>query len=300
MYVEGVRLADNIFVQRLISMMNHCWSHNAAHRPTFHHIRTMLDPFRGLLDEYPPLPVLWTASLRLNLFSHIGALLSASDIETNERSPRSSGGISPRGQSHSPRQESPRLNSAPTSPSLSNQTPPAALSNSTLPTLSPRTQPSPRQPSPRGTVASIAALALANVAAQHVEDKSVSESESYITIQQLSEKLDIGGGAITAGDWRVFFPPQLMARLEDRLIIPPHMSSPQQAFNSVSALLRLIATFSRRLLPELEWQDLRVAINVHTLDDLARYIDACFPSLASHVYLVLRHFRPDLFAGIFA
>lgn len=266
--MEGVRLPDNIFVQRLVTMMNHCWSHTPTLRPTFHQIRSMLEPFRALLDERPPLPVLWTAKQRLDFLSHVGAQLFASDGEGTDHSPRSTS-ASPRGATHQQ-----QTNSAPPAPATA---------------VSPRGQ-SPRQKSPRGTVASIAALALANVAAaQQAEDQT---HEPHITIQQLSEKLDTGAGAITAGDWRVFFPPQLLARLEDRLITPPHMASSQQASMSVAALLRLIATFSRRLLPELEWQDVRIAINVHTLDDLARYIDACFPSLASHVYLIVRLFRP--------
>jgi hypothetical protein len=110
----------------------------------------------------------------------------------------------------------------------------------------------------------------------------------------LAAQLDVGAGYLTAGDWRPFFPPALLEQApRDGFALLPH--------DSVAALLRLLSFVSQRLLGAdtrggaLPWQE---AMQVFTLGDLARFLDSCFAQLPQHVYLVLRHFRPDLIASM--
>eukprot|EP00698_Gefionella_okellyi_P025068 TRINITY_DN9061_c0_g1_i1.p1 TRINITY_DN9061_c0_g1~~TRINITY_DN9061_c0_g1_i1.p1 ORF type:complete len:1129 (+),score=213.80 TRINITY_DN9061_c0_g1_i1:1076-4462(+) len=242
--MEGVRLPENMFTQRLVNLMNQCWAHVPSTRPNFQTIRTTLEPFRRMLDEQPPIPLFWTAVQRLDMLTYVGTQLSE---------------LEPAGD-NSPQHSSPRL-----------------------------LQSNGARSSPLGTIASVVSTALATLSS--TDSDGSNHAQTRISLQQLSERLDIGGCAITAGDWRVFFPLQLISRVEDRLL---SQHSPAATHASLSALLRLVATFRRRMLPDHEWAEVRMLISVHTPEDLARYIDACFPGLANHVYLALRHFRPDL------
>lgn len=201
--MTGVSPQGNIFTQRIITVMELCWDHEARKRPPFRQVRQLLDPFKRQTDAQPvPLPIFWHANTRLEFLCGLGTYLFSSNTPVP----------------------------------VPTMIPPAALTSARM---------------------------------------------------QLAAQLDIAGGYITAGDWRVFFPPALIEQLAD---VP-------QGYENISALLRLLSFIAQRLLlnEPASWQEI---IGVRSVSDLARYVDSCFPQLATHTYLVCRHFRPDLLTSV--